>query len=152
MIDLFFDNLENPASGNWIATTITGSNHWDYPDPWVDRFPFATSGIQSFHGTPRDVASDSAIAMTRSVTIPAGGARLQFNHSYEFDTMAVLPVTVNSLDGGVVEYSTDGGARWIDGGGLMGSGATYGGVLGTALPHRSGPGAVSARTPRLRQQ
>ena len=120
--NVFFDNLENTASGNWVITTLSGTNHWSYPAP--ADFVFATSGVQNFWGNDGPVVGDSAIAMTNSVAIPAG-ARLQFNHSYGFDRTSV------NRDGGVVEYSTDGGANWLDAGGLIAAGATYGGAITT---------------------
>ena len=59
--------------------------------------------------------------MTRSVAIPAGGAALQFNHSFGFENPA--------FDGGVIEYSTNGGASWSDAGNLITAGAAYRGAI-----------------------
>lgn len=130
--NLFFDNLENTSSGNWATTTISGVNHWFYPmlpNP-LEFGPFATSGTQNIWGYDWAALGDSAIAMTSSVGIPAG-ARLQFNHAYGFES-----------DGGVIEYSTDGGGNWLDAGSLISGGATYGGAIpaagGNPLAGRSG--------------
>jgi len=117
--NVFFDNLENTASGNWAITTLSGVNHWFYPP----SFPFATSGVNNLFGYNQPFVGDSAIGMTSGVAIPAG-ARLQFNHSYGFDNTSGL-----NRDGGVIEYSTDGGATWLDAGSLITAGAVYGGTI-----------------------
>jgi len=124
--NLFFDNLENTASGNWAISTIAGTGHWFYPpDP---DFIFATSGVNNFWGYDRPVVGDSAIAMTSSVAIPTGTVRLQFNHSYGFENSST-----SNFDGGVIEYSTNAGAIWSDAGSLISAGATYGGPIASAF-------------------
>src|SRR5262249_38501586 len=50
--------------------------------------------------------------------------RLQFNHSYGFEDDIFL-----NYDGGVIEFSTNGGSSWSDAGGLISAGATYGGAI-----------------------
>jgi bacillolysin len=131
---LFFDDFENTASGHWTVTSLTGTTHWFYPPP--ADFVFATSGVQNLWGYDSFQRGDSAIGMTRSITIPAGGARLQFNHSYGFESS---PGT--NFDGGVIEYSTNDGASWSDAGSLIVAGATYGGFIhpccGNPLANRS---------------
>jgi Zn-dependent metalloprotease len=123
--NVFFDNLENTFSGNWAITTLSGNSHWYYPgsvNP-LEFGPFATSGVNNFWGYNRPDVGDSAIAMTSSVAIPAG-ARLQFNHSYGFERDGA-----GNWDGGVIEYSTDGGTSWLDAGSLISAGAAYGGAI-----------------------
>jgi len=61
------------------------------------------------------------------MTVPAG-ARLFFDHSFSLE---------NSFDGGVIEYSVDGGVTWIDAGHLIDSGTAYSGQFG-ALANRPG--------------
>ena len=123
----FFDTLENPASGNWTSTTLSGVNHWDLgagtPPADIYWSGFATSGVYSFWGYNYDFVGDSAVAMTASVAVPTG-ARLQFSHAYGFEND---PTTF--YDGGVLEYSTDGGSAWTDAGSLISAGAGYGGVI-----------------------
>ncbi len=134
--NLFFDNLENPASGKWTTTTATGVNHWlddathtafggctGTPDVYCSVF--ASSGTRSFWGYDAPVVGDSAVAMTANVAIPAG-ARMQFKHSFGFENGST-----SNYDGGVVEYSTNGGATWTDAGTLITSGRTYNGTIGT---------------------
>ena len=53
--NLFFDNLENPASGNWTRGALVGSNRWYYPqnsNPFSGfDATYATSGVTNFWGT-----------------------------------------------------------------------------------------------------
>src|SRR5215208_2106221 len=111
--DLFNDNLENPASGNW---TKTGS--WFYPqnpNGIMDAI-YATSGTTNIWGYNQGSTGDYAIARTANVTPPTGKTTyLRFSHSYQFDD------TNNSTfwDGGVLEYSTDNGLTWKDAGSLI---------------------------------
>ena len=119
--DLFFDDLENPASGKWTISTITGVNHWFYPPPPPLVFP--TSGQENFWGYDAPTIGDSVIAMTSSIALPAG-ARLQFNHAHFFEGGGI-----SNLDGGVIEYSTNGGTSWTDAGGLISAGHSYGGTI-----------------------
>lgn len=130
--NLFFDDLENTASGNWAITDfLEGSDLWHYPAP--SDYRFATSGVQNFWGDDPLRRGDAAIAMTRDVAIPAAGALMQFNHSYGFENHGLL-----HNDGGVVEYSTDGGATWQDAGALITSGAAYNGMIADVLDNPLG--------------
>jgi bacillolysin len=120
--NVFFDNLENTASNNWAITTLSGINHWFYPA----EFSFATSGVNNLFGYNQPSTGDSAIAMMSGVAIPAG-ARLQFNQAYGFENGGTT-----YWDGGVIEYSTNSGASWLDAGSLITAGAVYGGAISTA--------------------
>jgi Zn-dependent metalloprotease len=112
--DLFFDNLENPASGNW-TTSGTG---WYYPQNTrvPDPYPgfdatYATSGTTNFWGDDRGVTSDHQITKATGVTPPTGKTTyLRFNHAYGFE---------DGFDGGVLEYSTNNGSTWNDAGPLF---------------------------------
>jgi bacillolysin len=134
-VNVFFDNLENPASGQWVTSTIAGVNHWlddslhtafggctGTPDIYCSVA--ASSGQYAFWGYDRPTIADSAVAMTGNVAIPAGGARMQFNHSYGFEEESGV-----YYDGGVIEYSTNNGGTWTDAGALITGGAVYGGIL-----------------------
>jgi hypothetical protein len=116
--DLFSDNLENTASGNWTTQTGSGTNTWFYPEnPNSVGFDalYATSGTTNFWGYDQLNRADYSIALTRSIGIPAGvPAYLRFNHAYAFEAS---PFT--AFDGGVLEYSTNGGATWTDAGPLF---------------------------------
>lgn len=123
--NLFFDNLENTTSGNWVSTVATGINHWPHGvgnTIYSSTYP-APSGNYQFWGFGSGLVGDSAVARTGNIALPAG-ARLQFNHAYVFEDDGV-----GFHDGGVVEYSTNGGTTWTDAGSLISAGAAYGGTI-----------------------
>lgn len=125
--NLFFDNLENTASGNWAHGAVTGTiDNWFYPP----TFSYATSGIRNFEGYNGPAVSDSAIRMTSSVALPAG-AFMRFEHSHLFES------STTSYDGGVVEYSITGGSTWLDAGPLFDTGG-YNGTIGTSFSNPLG--------------
>lgn len=116
-VDLFSDDLENTASGNWARAHTGGVYDWVWPgsDGW--GAPYATSGTVNFWGADtgdpnQDGASgtpgehgDATIAMTQNVLVPPGApVYLRFRHAWAFDTDAQ-----GNWDGGIVEYSTDNG-------------------------------------------
>jgi len=124
--NLWFDNLENTASGYW-----TPQPEWYYPQnshsyPGWDA-TYATSGQYNIWGYDRigdgTSGADYYIAMTTDVALPPGSTPyLYFSHAYWFDHTGV-----NMWDGGVVEYSTNGGSSWNDAGSLF----THNGYDGT---------------------
>jgi Zn-dependent metalloprotease len=124
----FFDDLENTASGNWTKQTFQGPNVFFYPqDPNPLEFDatYARSGTKNIWGFDGGGVSDSAIAMTKSISVPGGG-RMHFDHAHGFETGEG-----NEYDGGVIEYSTDGGLSWKDAGNLIEAGDDYGGTIFT---------------------
>jgi Zn-dependent metalloprotease len=124
IVTLFFDDLENTSSGKWTqGYTVGGANRWYYPqntNPYGVDLTYATSGQYNFFGDDYCSTSDSYIAMTQNVTLPAG-AYLHFNHAYDFEYIGST-----YYDGGVIEYSVNGGV-WTDAGSLI----TYNGYTGT---------------------
>ena len=115
----FFDNFESVTS-NWTVTSSFGS--------WTDRLPvFAKSGAYSAYGNDPGDISDHRLAKTVSLTVPAG-ARLYFDHAFEFENNP--PFT---YDGGIVEYSVNNGATWLDAGGLIDAGQGYNGSVDTGF-------------------
>ena len=130
--DAFFDDLENPASGNWASSATTGTiNEWFYPtdtNPYSAFFDgkYATSGTHNLWGndystsesaSTQGVPADYSIAMTHDIHLPAD-AFLHFQHAFDFEDDGF-----NAYDGGVVEYSTNAGAAWNDANPLFTSGA-----------------------------
>lgn len=121
-IDIFFDDLENPNSGNWAHSAATGIDEWYYPSnvtPYGD-ITYATSGRFNMWGNAQGgtdstplAPADYSIAMTKSIVVPPG-AYLHFAHSYGFEADFLA-----NYDGGVVEYSTNNGASWNDAGSLF---------------------------------
>lgn len=103
-VDLFFDSFEAGTS-NWSGGTLYGSNVWG----WLEDY--ASSGTHVLYGWDSSTRTDSYAAMTTGVTLPAGGSYLRFAHAYEFEPY--------DYDGGVVEYSVNGGTTWQDAGPLF---------------------------------
>ncbi len=114
-VNRFYDNLEN-GGANWLSGAITGIGRWIYDSPYG---AFAHSGNHFLYGDdyPADF-SDTYVRMANSVTVPTNGKML-FHHAYHFEA---------SFDGGVLEYSTNGGGAWTDAGALI-EGNGYDGLL-----------------------
>jgi bacillolysin len=116
-IDIFYDDYEDIASGNWFHDAMIGGDGWYYPQnshmfPGFDA-TYATSGQFNLWGYDQPSISDSYMAMTFDLDLTAG-AYLHFNHAYAFDAEGF------SLgDGGIVEYSVDQGNTWSDAGSLF---------------------------------
>jgi bacillolysin len=118
---LFFDDLENTGSGNWVSAADAGPNEWYYPQN-SHSYPFdatnTSSGVYNIWGYNVSTTADFNIAMTSDVTLPAD-AYMHFKHYWDFEE--------TNYDGGVVEYSTTGGSSWVDAGSLF----THNGYTGT---------------------
>lgn len=102
--------------GNWTATTSGAGT-------WGRTTLFAKTGTISEWGTDVSSVSDHKLSMTSAVVMPAG-ARLYFDHAFEFDNGGG-----SSFDAGVLEYSTDGGSLWTDAASLIDAGQGYGGTV-----------------------
>lgn len=136
--NLFYDELENPASGNWRATALIGENGWYYPQNShnykdIDS-TYATSGRYNLWGDNPGEQSDSAIAMTFDRTLPPN-AYFHFKHAYGFDDFISSNQTQTFYDGGVLEYSINNGATWQDAGHLF----THNGYNGTITTTEDNP-------------
>jgi bacillolysin len=104
----FFDDMESDASGdNW---TTDDTNVWNYD------LSYAHSG--DFDLSAKDLSSPGirSLELARNIALPADATSsfLRFDHAYGFDDFS----TTSFFDGGVVEYSTDGGGSWSDISGL----------------------------------
>jgi Zn-dependent metalloprotease len=113
--DLFFDDMENIASGKWISSATIGTNAWYYPatnNPF-NLGPYAASGVNNLWGYNLSIVGDYHIRMAQSVALPAH-AFMHFNHAYGFDSDLIT-----TYDGGVLEYSTNNGGSWVDAGSLI---------------------------------
>lgn len=136
--DLFSDDLENTASGNWSRSIISGSTQtWAYPqNPNIFSgfdATYATSGTKNMFGGDVTTTSNAAIARTADVVPPVGKTTyLRFRHAFDLE---------KSYDGGRVEYSTNGGGAWSDAGALFTDGgytasaSTMGGNAFTGTSH-----------------
>jgi Zn-dependent metalloprotease len=108
-VDIFYDDIEGKAY--WKLTPVTISSLPKY----MYSSTYATSGTYSLYGENLDYLSDFAIAMKKSVPIPSNKiAYLHFDHAYDFESEEST-----MYDGGIVEYSTDGGITWHDAGSMI---------------------------------
>ncbi|MCU1391670.1 MAG: hypothetical protein JWM34_98 [Ilumatobacteraceae bacterium] len=99
----FADDMETD-SGNWVGSTNGHGATWTYSTQ------ASTSGNRSMHVVDNAApAGTSTLAMARSVPVPLGKSSFSFEHSVQTDTDSG-----GVYDGGVVEYSTDGGSTWTD--------------------------------------
>ncbi|GAB4505901.1 MAG: hypothetical protein Kow00123_00390 [Anaerolineales bacterium] len=115
---IWFDDLENPSAGRWTSGAIIGQSTWYYPmnsNPFQLDYIYATSGVCNFWGFDQPQRGDYYMAMTSSAPLPTGSQPyLHFKHAFDFELDAN-----GKYDGGLVEYSTDGGASWNDAGPLF---------------------------------
>ncbi len=120
--DVFFDDFESGLA-NWSLThdIALGAVDWGAWSVYGSG-PYATSGVESLYGDNVGVNADQYAEIT--VIVPAGQPYLHFRHAFLFDYFP-------HFDGGVLEYSTDGGASWIDAGTLIVGGRSYNGVITT---------------------
>jgi hypothetical protein len=113
--DVFNEGFDGGSTANWtIGRSLGTSDLWRgsnqaSPDGLDMHWPTATSG--NVRGFDSAVRSDSTMAMTTGVVVPADGY-LSFSHWYTFESDAS-----QGYDGGLVEYSSDGGP-WTDVNGL----------------------------------
>ena len=118
--DLFFDDIENPTSGKWVTGPL-GSTYWYYPQNpniWGLDATYATSGVGNIYGAEYDWQADYNIAMSSAVNIPSSDYFMQFNHFYWFLYGITYARAKVYLNGGILEYSTD-GINWLDAKDLM---------------------------------
>jgi Zn-dependent metalloprotease len=124
-VDSFTDDFENLSSTTWTATDTGAGTEFYHPqsDGPFGGFlgtAYATSGEYNVWGYGAGATGTAAFRMTNPLTIPAGSSTfLRFNHSWDFDAP--------DYDGGVIEYSTNGGTTWLDAGSM----ATHNGYTGT---------------------
>ena len=154
-VDLFFDDIES-GDGKWIR----GQNINSVPfSPWFvpqkDAFigsnilnvPYASSGVgniwgfnqgQHLPGNPTyGGISDTFLAMKSDVSSLPSNAFMHFNHSFSFESAFIGS---HYFDGGLLEYSTNGGSTWIDANSLI----IDNGYNGTITTQRNNPLAGQA--------
>ena len=103
----FSDDLESGRS-NWTFTN--GADiRWQYDSPWGQ---YAQSGDHFLYADDFPWGITDARARLTSFVVPANGY-LHFAHAYDFEADSTY------WDGGVLEYSTNGGASWLDAGPLI---------------------------------
>ncbi|HEX3089486.1 MAG TPA: M4 family metallopeptidase, partial [Ilumatobacteraceae bacterium] len=119
---LFSDNME-ANNGNWTSAATAGTPQWGY------FTGSSQSGTKSLHGADFSSTAQSILTGGFSVAVPSGTTYLRFDHSFEMDSDSQF-----FYDGGVAEYSTDGGTVWHDAVTLPGPTINgYNGTLRTGL-------------------
>jgi Zn-dependent metalloprotease len=117
--NVFFDNLESGLGNtNWIVQS-TAEHAW-----FLDNTPFSSSGIWHLSGWNLDFINDTRVYMANSVAIPSN-AKMQFSHFWDFEPP--------NYDGGVVEYSLNGGTSWVDALALYSAGSSYSGSIASGF-------------------
>lgn len=124
-VSAYHDDFSNPSSGRWAVQALLGRAEWYYagePNPHDFDARYSLSGTGNLWGYDRAGTGDYAIAMTGDVIVPHDGW-MRFVHAYGFDDEGEM-----AYDGGVLEYSLNGGATWHDAGPLM-SDVGYSGII-----------------------
>lgn len=103
----FFDDMENPSGDdNWFTNDLSA---WGFDDS------YAHSGDINLRGADLPTIGDRSLQMNKNVALPAGATSfLRFDHAFGFEDFS----TTDFYDGGVLEYSTNGGSSWTDISGL----------------------------------
>jgi bacillolysin len=109
-----FDGFETTS----ILSAVNAAGGW-----FVVPFS-AKEGSLSALGQDTSAISDHQFVMNSGVTVPAGG-RFYIDHMFEFENGSGS----STYDGGVLEYSTNGGSVWNDAAGLIDAGKGYGGTV-----------------------
>jgi hypothetical protein len=124
--DLFSEDFETAADG-WTMGALNGLSAWGLSGK------NATSGTTSLWGDDSYEKSDS-FASTPGIALPAGTKNsLHFTHSFAFEVLNSA-----NYDGGVLEYSVNGGSSWVDAKSLFSSGQNYKGVIKSGTGNRLG--------------
>ena len=150
--DLFIDGFENPASGQWANSVISGVNHWNLgaDASGISRpnvadasivFDLNANGIstnvlggnyalwadntRSAGGSNLRIG-DSVVTMANAINVPdQGDVHLQFEHKFDFETTNDTANIEGEPDGAVIEYSIDGGTVWTEAKELFREGLGY---------------------------
>lgn len=112
----FFENFE-AANDNFTATSSTATQ-------WTRSTALPKNGAYSAFALNPAFTSDHRYEMTSAVVVPASG-KLYFHHHFRFESY---------WDGGVIEYTTNGGSTWIDAESLIEAGRGYDQVLSPGNP------------------
>jgi bacillolysin len=111
-IDLYSESFEKITPSKWVKSPTLNSD-WYYPAP--AGFAYATSGSKNVAMLYPANQSDQKFAMNTGFYVPAGTV-LSFRHAYEFEAYYNNAGTAltSAYDGGIVEYSINAGASWVD--------------------------------------
>src|SRR5687768_800370 len=129
----FADDIE-AGSGKWTFTSSPNALHWQVDSAYFGLY--AQSGSHSLYGDDFPDEITDASARLAGFVVPSN-AFMHFAQAYGFENF----FSTEFYDGGVLEYSTNGGSNWVDAGSLMEvngyDGTIYSG-FGNPLGGRSG--------------
>lgn len=129
---IFNDDFETGIGAAWTRSNAIGTGTWTTASTNPDG-PYIAYGTEAMLGQDATSVSDHRAEVT--VTLPAGKTSyLHFNHAVALEYL---------WDGGVLEYSTDGGTTWNDTTTLARAGLGYNGVIYTSLNPLSGRSAFT---------
>lgn len=98
----FEDDLES-GTAQW--TVAAGPQDPGNTNPWTLSTAQSHSPANAWFVTDQNSVKDQVLQMANPVVLPANPAKLNFWHRYN---------TENTWDGGVLEYTVDGGTTWQD--------------------------------------
>jgi hypothetical protein len=100
---LFSDNME---SGSTAWSAYAGPSDPGGTDPWTLSTADSTSPTHAWYCTNSPSVKDQVVQITAAHALPSNcSSELSFQNFADVE---------NNYDGGVLEYSTDGGATWFD--------------------------------------
>jgi hypothetical protein len=104
------DDIEAGTS-NWTFSSNPNALHWQVDSSYYGQY--AQSGLHSLYADDFPDEPTDASAKMISFVVP-GNAYLHFAQAYGFENFFS-----EYYDGGVLEYSTNGGSTWLDAGPLI---------------------------------
>ncbi len=118
---LYHDDISGGMT-NFVSGAVVGVDLWKTRD---DYSRDNTTALWSDHADNNDswVATANEVALTGNTEY-----YLHFWHAYGFDDDTIFGLPY-AWDGGVLEYSIDNGASWLDMGSMFHSGKGYNGVI-----------------------
>jgi hypothetical protein len=133
---VLMDDLET-GTANWSFSNGE-TTRWQVDSPYYGLY--AQSGIHSLYADDYPAAITDANAKLAPFTVPSN-AFLHFAHAFGFESFG----DPYYFDGGVLEYSTNGGSTWVDAGSLI----DFNGYKGTIYndwnnPLKGRPGFVGS--------
>jgi len=106
---LFNDDFEAGAD-KWNFTTVIPNK----PSVWQIETGYASSGVQHLYAQNTGVITDAVATMKTPVALSAN-SQLFFRHAFGFEAGTLENQTVREyFDGGLLEYSVNGGVDWLD--------------------------------------
>jgi hypothetical protein len=99
--EVFADDIES-GGANWTTAAGPGDTG---TSPWSIVDTDSHSPTHSWFVSDEPVVKDQLLITSTAIAVPVGPSVLEFWHHYD---------TESNWDGAVLEYSTDGGATWLD--------------------------------------